>query len=259
MNRDSLERFPALAAAIALHVGVIAAILMFGNVLNKPVYGPNVVSVTLVNTPNNPSPSIVTPTPSQTAAPPTPEEAPAPLPPAPVPKPVQAAPKPTPAPSPKPVPTPKAAPAPTPKPVAKPAPDDSSFPDKILNHIGGSPAQSHPRPPSNTASGTGATPSPAAMASLKNQLERLWNPNCEVMGGSDISIVITFQLGAGGRLSNKPTSSVGDSGGELTKVASDRAIRAVYQYFSDPNRPFANLPPDKYTVNFNPKEYCSQR
>ncbi len=256
--------------AIALHVGVIAAFLLFGKVLDKPVYGPNVVSVTLVNTRANPAPSVVTPTPSVTPAPPTPDETPAPTPrpPAAVPKPVQAAPKP--APAPKPVPSPKPLPQPTVKPTpatptktqsqaSKAAADDSNFADSILNHIGGSPSKSHPRPPSNTASGTGATPSPAAMASLKSQLERLWNPNCEVMGGSDISIVITFHIGAGGRLVSRPTSSVGDSGGELTKVASDRAVRAVYQYFADPSRPFADLPPDNYTVNFNPKEYCSQR
>jgi len=247
MRRESLERYPALAAAVVLHAGLFAAAILLGNLLNKPIYGPNVVSVTLINTANNPAPAIVTPTPTVIPAPPTP-----PTP--------EVAPAPTPLP---PAPALKSAKTPPPsKTPAKPAtavPSDDSFFSHMSQTLakGGAPAK--PRPPSATASGTGAKPSPAAMASLKAQLERLWNPNCEVMGGSDVSIVLTFRLGVGGRLTDKPRASVGATNNDLTKVASDRAIRAVYQYFSDPSRPYADLPPENYTVNFNPKEYCSQR
>jgi len=258
MNRESLERFPALAAAIALHVGVIVAILLLGNVLDKPVYGPNVVSVTLVNTQANPSPSVVTETPSVTPAPPTPDETPTPtpVPPAPIPKPVQASPKPTPNPSPKPTPV---APTKTTKPTTKPVTDDNGFFGQITGDLGGSTAKSHPRPPSNTASGTGARPSAASMTDLAKALGQLWIPNCNTYGGADINITITVNIQPGDRLSGVPTSSAATASDPLVRVASDRAIRAVLRYFSDPDRPRVNRPPGIYPLLFDSKQACANR
>jgi hypothetical protein len=132
--------------------------------------------------------------------------------------------------------------------------DDSGFAGKILGDLGGAPAKPHARPPSNTASGSGAKPSPAAMASLKAQLERLWNPDCGVLGGSDVNPTIKFVLGPGGRVIGQPVSSLSGSNDKIVRVASDRAIRAIMQA-----QPIANLPPDEYTVNFDSKQACGAR
>ena len=50
MSRESLERVPALAASVALHVGVAALALMLGQWLNKPEPITQVTPVTLMNT-----------------------------------------------------------------------------------------------------------------------------------------------------------------------------------------------------------------
>ena len=259
MSRESYERVPAFAASIALHAGIIAAAILLGAILSKPVIGPQVVPVALINTADlNPAPSVETPTPTEAETPPTPptpEVAPAPTPP-------------TPTPAPKPIAAAKSTPTPTPKPtpVAKPTmktvkaePDD----DKIFNNLsqslakGAAPAKA--KPPSHTTPGTGDARSAAARTDLARQLGDLWNPNCGVLGGADVNIVVKFELLAGGRMRGTPTSTASDASDPLVKAASDRAVRAVYRYFSDPSRPYADLPPATYAINFNPKTQCAQR
>ncbi|RAK53164.1 hypothetical protein DJ017_00765 [Phenylobacterium soli] len=95
------------------------------------------------------------------------------------------------------------------------------------------------------------------MSGLANELQRRWNPNCEVEGGRDVVIKVGFQLGAGGnvvgdvssQILRGPQSAVG-------QAAADRAVRAVYAA-----APFRDLPREFYgqriTVNFNAREACS--
>jgi outer membrane biosynthesis protein TonB len=226
-----------------------------------------------------------TPSPAQTEAPaPQPE----PLPPA-----EQEAPTPAPPPTvrapPKPVVHPKpqeqAAPAPAPsaKPVAKtkPTPAKSnpakaaspSFdPDAILASLdrnsksGGSPrapGQHGPTRPETAVQarlspGAGSAVSSSALSELGSELERLWNPNCQVEGAGDVVIKVSFRLGPEGRLIGDPQASGGDSSNPVVRAASDRARRAVYE-----GSPFDNLPANLYgqtiTVNFNAKQFCANR
>ena len=49
MSRESLERVPAVAAAAALHVGVIVLALLLGQWLNKPEQIGHITTVTLMS------------------------------------------------------------------------------------------------------------------------------------------------------------------------------------------------------------------
>jgi len=91
------------------------------------------------------------------------------------------------------------------------------------------------------------------------ELQRLWNPDCEVAGGGNLVITVTYRLGRSGRLLSDPVSSVEGATDPVVKAASDRAKRAVFQA-----EPFENLPPDLYngqkiTVNFDAKKACAQK
>ena len=255
MSRESFERVPALAASLLLHAGVIAAAILLGAVLTKPVIGPIVVPVALINTADlNPAPSAPTPTPTEAEAPPTPptpEVAPTPLPPTPTPKPTPA--KSAPAAAPK--------PAPTPKPQTKPAkaqPDDQSFLNNLSNDLAKGGAPSHARP-SHATPGTGSDKSAASMTDLARRLGQLWIPNCSVYGGADINITVTINLQPGERLGGTPTSSAADDPNPLVRAASDRAIRAVLRYFNDPTRTRIERPPGVYPVVFDSKTACANR
>ena len=96
----------------------------------------------------------------------------------------------------------------------------------------------------------------AAIAGMTDELQRRWNPNCEVEGGRDVRIRVTFTLGSGGQVLGQP-----DAGGKersanpVEKAAAERAIRAVFAA-----APFRDLPRqfygDRIAVNFNAREAC---
>jgi outer membrane biosynthesis protein TonB len=284
------DRRPALAASVALHVAVLTAGLVAWPWLNKPIHLGEVVPVTLVTSPNasNMKPALEAPTPTPAATEAPAPEAP-PLPPAPV-----EAQVPTPPPTVRtpsqphakvaPQPLAQARPAPSPKPVVqtkptptKPAPAKtapSSFdPDAILASLdkpskaAGARRSSAPRGPNRSetavqarlAPGEGSAVSASAMADLGTELQRLWNPNCDVAGGADVVIQVSFQLGFGGRLIGPPQASGENASDPVVKAASDRAKRAVYQ--AAPG--FDSLPQalygQKITVNFNAKQFCANR
>jgi outer membrane biosynthesis protein TonB len=105
------------------------------------------------------------------------------------------------------------------------------------------------------AAGTGL--SAAAMNGLADELQRRWNPNCDVEGGRDVVVKVAFQLGAGGNVSGDVSSQILRGGpGAVTQAAAERAVRAVYAA-----SPFRALPREFYgqriTVNFNAREACS--
>jgi hypothetical protein len=263
MSRESLERVPALAAAAVFHVGVLCLAILLGQWLNQPEPLGNVTSVTLMTSADveaaraamqaDQQQQASTPEPSLQA----PETSPAP--------------QPAPAPAP---PTPAAAPQ-TAQPVGhgtlRPTPpmdwDKLSRSLQASSKPPGGQQPSSPRGPSRTpssprvtpTSGPGTAASQAAGVAMGQELSRLWIQNCGVMGGSDIKIVLRFRVGPGGRLIGQPQSSAASATDPLIKVASDRAIRAVYQYFSNPPPDAVNLKPDNYVSNFNPKQDCTQQ
>ena len=298
MRAQAADRYPAFAASAVLHASVLLAGLIAWPWLSKPIRMGDVVAVTLVTSPDaaNMKPAIQAPVPTPAATeepepqapplPPAPEEAPTPSPPPTVRTPPQ--PKAVPHPQPQVKPTPK--PAPTPKPVAqskptppKPQPPPPKLapakaatpafdPDAILASLdkvskaGGSRHSAAPRGPTRAETavqphlspGAGSAVSASALADLGSQLQRLWNPNCEVEGAADVMIKVSFQLDSGGRVSGPVLASGENAGNPVVKAASDRAKRAIYQ-----GNPFDNLPSALYgqriTVNFNAKQFCENR
>ena len=106
------------------------------------------------------------------------------------------------------------------------------------------------------AAGAGTGLSASAMSGLANELQRRWNPNCEVEGGKDVTIRVSFTLGTGGRLSGLvEAGGLESSTNPVVKAAAERAIRAVHQA-----APFSTLPNDffgqRISVNFKAREAC---
>jgi len=267
-RRDDKTNFsPALAGSIGLHVLVVAAILIGPWKPSKPVIIGESVPVTIVTEgPTNVRPAIedVVDQTAQTEEP-TPEADPQP--PAPVPAPV-----PTPAPAP-----PKTAtPAPTPKPTptkpapAKPEPDFFASLEKTLAKTPkatGKPVANAPKGPTRPETATQARPGAGAMTGLqaaaingmKDEIQRRWNPNCEVEGGAAVQVKVSFKLATGGRIVGQVTAGDAErSSDPVVKAAADRAIRAVYQ-----SAPFEGLPPDYYgqqlNLNFKARDACAAR
>jgi outer membrane biosynthesis protein TonB len=182
-------------------------------------------------------------------------------------------PKPKPAPPPpKPIPTPKVAkPIPAPAPV-KPAPPAKPEKSLDLDALSASLSKmTRPLPPkpssaakgparpetalqARPAMGTGL--SAAAMTGLADELQRRWNPNCDVEGGRDVQLRVTFTIGQGGQVVGDAAAQIKSPPNEVARAAADRAVRAVYAA-----APFRTLPREFYgqkiAVNFNAREACS--
>ncbi len=266
-REDKTNFSPALVGSIALHAAIVAAILIGPWKPSKPVIIGESVPVTIVTEgPTNVRPAIEDAV-EQTAQTeePTPEAQPQP--PAPVPAPV-----PTPAPAP-----PKtAAPAPTPKPTptkpapAKPEPDFFASLEKTLAKTpkaAGKPIANAPKGPTRPETATQARPGAGAMTGeqaaaingMKDEIQRRWNPNCEVEGGGAVQVKVSFKLATGGRIVGQVTAGDAErSSDPVVKAAADRAIRAVYQ-----SAPFEGLPPDYYgqqlNLNFKARDACAAR
>ena len=176
---------------------------------------------------------------------------------------------------------PAVSPAPTTPALAKPAIDPKILGQKtptkpaksldldalaasIAKSTGGktsSAAKGPPRPETalaaRDAAGAGKALMASALSGLAGELQRRWNPNCEVEGGKDVRVRVTFSLGAGGQL-----VGLVEAGGQenatnpVIRAAAERAIRAVHQA-----APFSTLPRDllgqKVAVNFNAREACA--
>ena len=292
MARQKSEFSAAMVASALLHVGVIASALIAWP-WSRPLPVGGAVPINIVaNAPStNLAPAIeaAEEAPAQTEEPvpdaaptptaPEPEPAPTPTPPAPSPKPAaQPAPKPTPTPTPKPAPAPKPAPTPKPAPAkppekaapaAKPAPKSSGLDLDALAASVAKSAKSSGSQRSSAAKGEtrpatarearpdlGSAQAAAAITGMTDELQRRWNPNCEVEGGRDVRLRVTFTLGSGGQVLGQP-----DAGGKerssnpVERAAAERAIRAVFAA-----APFRDLPRqfygDRIAVNFNAREAC---
>ena len=285
MRAQAADRSPAFAASLALHAAVLVGAMIAWS-WNKPVRIGSVVPVTLMTSPEaaNLPPALASPTPAPAAAetpapeappaPPAPVEAPVPTPPPTTRTPPQPKPEPHPLaqakPAPKPTPTPKPAPAKPPPPPKAAAP--SFDPDAVLASLDkaskatGARRSSAPRGPNRAetavvarvAPGSGSAISSSVLSDLQGDLQRLWNPNCDVPGGADVVIKASFQLGFGGRLVGAPEASGETSSDPVVRAASDRAKRAIYQEDAQ-GRFSSTLSGQKITVNFNAKQFCDNR
>jgi protein TonB len=192
-------------------------------------------------------------------------------PPAPEPKPAP------PPPTPKPTPTPKLVkpvPAPAPvKPAAPARPEKSLDLDALSASVSKMARAAPPKPSSapkgparpetalqaRPALGTGV--SAAAISGLQDELQRRWNPNCDVEGGRDVQVRVTFTIGAGGQVvdqpGNRPRSEIKSAQTPVSETAAQRALSAVYAA-----APYRSLPREFYgqqvAVTFNAREACSR-
>ncbi len=195
-----------------------------------------------------------------------------PAPEAPPPEPVPPPPQPAP-PPPKTAPAAKpVAKAPAPRPAAPPA--KSVEPSLDLDALAASltrPARNAPQRPSTAPRGpTRAETAPVArqtvgtglaagdaVTGMTDELQRRWNPNCEVDGGRDVQVKVFFQLGVTGQVMGEVTSQIQSPRGPVATAGAERAIRAVYAA-----APFRGLPRDYYgqrfSVNFNAREACAR-
>jgi outer membrane biosynthesis protein TonB len=120
---------------------------------------------------------------------------------------------------------------------------------------GASRAETAPTARSTVGSGLA---SGAALQGLAEELQRRWNPNCEVEGGRDVVVTVTFKLGVGGQVVGEPEPKVDSGRSAAAQVGADRAVRAVYQ-----TAPFRNLPREYYgeriAVTFDAKQACAHQ
>ena len=273
MARQQSEFSAAMVASALLHAGVIvSALIAWPWSRPLPVGGAVPINIVATAPSSNLAPAIEAPeeTPAQTEDP-VPDASPTPAAPAPAPTP-KPAPQPAPKPVPTPAPAPKPAPAPTPKPkppAAKPAPKSSGLDLDALAASVAKSAKSSGAQRSSAAKGEsrpatarearpdlGSGQAAAAVAGMTDELQRRWNPNCEVEGGRDVRIRVTFTLSSSGQVLGQP-----DAGGKersanpVEKAAAERAIRAVFAA-----APFRDLPRqfygDRIAVNFNAREAC---
>jgi outer membrane biosynthesis protein TonB len=160
------------------------------------------------------------------------------------------------------------APAPT-KTPAKPA--EKSFDLDALAASLTKPARNAPQKPSaaqrganqaetattarqTTGSGLAAG---AALQGLADELQRRWNPNCDVEGGQNVVVKVNFLLGVGGQVVGEVASDIQGPRNPVSQAAADRAVRAVYAA-----APFRGLPRefygDRIKVTFNAREACAR-
>lgn len=275
MTGERTNLSPAAAGSLLLHLGVVAAMMIswpwardlkVGNVVpvNIVANAPSTDLRPAVEAPQEQSAQTEAPVPDapiqETA--PEPEPVPTPTPP----KPSPAA-KPTP---PQPAPKPAAkTPAPQkPAPAQKAAkPSELDF-DALLASVSKSAKSSGGRQssaakgPSRPETARQARPdlgkgmAASALAGLADELQRRWNPNCDVEGGRDVQVRTTFTLGISGQVIGDVRSEVRGPATPVAQAAAERATRAVYAA-----APFTNLPSELYGqrigVNFNARQACS--
>lgn len=255
-----LEIPPAAFGSIALHAAVAAAFMISWGARDLKVG--SVVPVTIVSTaPDADTRPAEQAADTQTAM----TEQPAP----------QAPPEPAPPPQPAPTP-PKAdakaakTPAPTSTPTKAAKPEKSFDLDALAASLT-RPARNTPPKPSSAAQGPSrAETAPVArqttgsglaaglaVQGLQDELQRRWNPNCDVEGGRDVIVRVVFQLGVGGQVVGEPTQQIQGPRTPVSQAGAERAVRAVYAA-----SPFRGLPREFYgekiAVTFNAREACNR-
>jgi periplasmic protein TonB len=241
-RRERTGIAPALAVSVALHAAALAAVVFFGGLFQKPFQLGGGVPVTLVT--SGPPEFIQAELSDQVQEAQTEAPDPAAEPePAPLPTPAAAA-----------VPKPDAK-KPTPVTPGRTGPRAELDLDKLLSDVETTSKASTPpkkgggkKGPKKDALtvqiGSGKRVSAATkgyLLNLGNDLSRRWNPNCLVEGGADVRAEVTFRVSFGGKLLGRPKSSEAGTKDPMVRVASERAIRAVYAA-----EPFNDFPPELY-------------
>ena len=270
--RGSPTLSPGLAVSTLAHLALIAALLMASAAGTGPPADPGPIAVRLA------SPSDLFAAEAAAAGPPVPKvealevEATAPEP-APT---GEAAPQPVPEPQ---IPTPRPVPALAARPATPPPLPQKVAVTKPAAQPATRPGPPRPAPAVTRQTGGGldlealakevarmgggrpgpaaaAGPSAAALAGLQDQLQQRWTPNCEVEGGRDVRVRVSFGLAASGALEG-PVEAGGleRSDNPTVRAAAERAIRAVYQ--AAPFTDLAGPTSRRFAVNFNAREACS--
>jgi protein TonB len=132
----------------------------------------------------------------------------------------------------------------------------------IARHAGGQTASSAARGPARAETAAQARPdagqglSQSDLAGLQQLLERLWNPNCDVAGGSSVKLQVKFLVDLSGGLLGKPSAGgLERSADPVVAAAALRALDAVRQA-APYGQPYYGQP---ITVNFDAKEACAKR
>ncbi|WP_332770017.1 energy transducer TonB [Phenylobacterium sp.] len=265
MASRSREFSPAMIASLALHLGVFGLAFVSWPWTRELSVGAsvpiNIVSNApdtnlrqAIQAPEDQSAQTEQPVPDAPAEAAAPDPAPIPTPPAP--KPASAAP---------PKPALKAPTKPAPKPQKTASLDLDALAADVAKaaRSSGSRTSSAAKGPARQETAKVARPDMGdglaanALKGLADELQRRWNPNCEVEGGRSVKVRVTFTLGAGGQVIGQVEAGGKErSANAVEQAAAERAIRAVYQA-----APFKNLPRDFYgdriAVNFNAAEACS--
>jgi hypothetical protein len=116
------------------------------------------------------------------------------------------------------------------------------------------PARAETAPQARPDAGQGVSQSD--LLGLQQLLERLWNPNCDVAGGSAVKLRVKFVVTLSGNLLGSPDAGgMEHSGDAVVAAAARRALDAV--------REAAPYSPPYYgqsiVVNFDAKEACAKR
>lgn len=278
-----LSRQRSLAASAALHLGVVGAMLIswpwakdlkVGTVVpvNIVTNAPTTDVRQAVEAPEEQAAQTEDPVPDAPMEAVAPEPTPVPTPPKPQPAP-QPTPKPTPAPKTPTPPPPKPTPTPAPKTPAPKTPPAKTPPtkaaeksldlDSLMASLSKGSKSSAQKGPARPETATQARPavgsgvSANALAGLSEELQRRWNPNCDVEGGRDVRVRVTFTIGSSGAVTGQVSAGGQEnSSNPVVRTAAERAIAAVYGA-----SPFRTLPRDFYgervAVNFNAREACS--
>lgn len=259
-----VEVSPAALGSFALHGAVAVALMIQWGSRDLKVGG--VVPVTIVSSapdldtrPAEQADEVQTAMTEEPVA----EAPPEPVPPPPVPTPTPPTKSPTQPPA-------KAAATPAAKPTPKPAEKGLDL-DSLYASLT-KPARNAPQRPSSAAKGANraeTSPTPrqtagsglaagAALEGLIAELERRWNPNCEVEGGREVLVRVTFQLGVGGQVVGDPTADIRSPATAVAKVGAERAVRAVHAV-----APIRGLPREYYgeriAINFDARKACANR
>lgn len=269
---SSSTSWPAIGAAVALHVGLAALFLFSGPraiedikpmVSSVPV---SIVSDMVIEAaaPDNPSETPSTedgataPPPEAEPAPPVPQ--PTPPQPTPAPRPAEKAPalRPTP---PRPAPTPPTKARPTPRPPtptpARPAPRVE--PSLNLDELAGPPRPSrNPGRPAPGQQGAGAAPQATGpqVTAIFNQVYPNWILPCDIPGADQLRIQVELTLSETGRITAGPTL-VSPRSDPVYRAAADGALRALRQ-----TAPFdvpQGFPGGRYRPTFNTERACRNR
>jgi protein TonB len=109
-------------------------------------------------------------------------------------------------------------------------------------------------PQARPALGTAAAA--AALSGLTEELQRRWNPNCDVAQARAVLVQVVFTLNSGGGVQGDAEAQIRGAATPAARTAADRAVSAVYAA-----APFRTLPREFYgqpiRVNFDASKACS--